>query len=144
MARLPRTRHEDQRDLGKLIGLLRLLGEHGDAIEADLQRYYQLDLCDLYRGTLSLRRIGVLVRQLPGESALVRSIYGPGYSPVDLLADLWTVTVQAHSETGSLPDDFDHPVRAKMTAEAKAEHMRSLKEKYLRRKRGRAAARNQS
>ncbi|OMC04716.1 hypothetical protein A5733_21105 [Mycobacterium sp. NS-7484] len=96
-------------------------------------------MCDFSRGALSLRRLGVLVRQLPPESALVRSIYGPGWAAVDLLADLWTVTVQANSEKGSLPDDFDHPVRARMTAEAKSERKRALKEEYLRRKRDRSA-----
>jgi hypothetical protein len=138
VGRLPRTRSEDQRVHGKLIGLFRLLAEHGDAIEADLQHHYHLDLCDLYRGKLSLRRLGVLVRRLPATSELVKSIYGPGFTTVDLLADLWAVTVKANSEKGSLPEDFDHPARARMTAQAKAEHMRALKEKYMRRKRARA------
>lgn len=98
-----------------------------------------MDLCDLYRGTLSVRKLGVLVRWLPAGSALARSIR-PGWTVEDLLADLWTLSARTRWE---LPEDFDHPVRAEITAEAKGEHKRSLKEKYLQRKR-RRATRNQS
>ena len=37
-------------------------------MEADLQRYYRLDLRDLWRGGLTLRRVGVMVAGLPPES----------------------------------------------------------------------------
>jgi hypothetical protein len=37
-------------------------------------RFYGIDLLDLYRGRLSLRRLAVLVRQLPPESATVRAL----------------------------------------------------------------------
>lgn len=50
------------------------------------------------------------------------------------MADLWAVFVRANSEKGSLPDDFDHPVRAEMTARVKAEHKRVLKDKFEQRK----------
>lgn len=56
-----------------------------------------------------------------------RPMWGP---TEDLLADMWTLTVRVNSEKGSLPDDFDHPVRAEMTARALAEHKRALKEKF--------------
>ncbi|WP_237082686.1 hypothetical protein [Mycobacteroides abscessus] len=51
-----------------------------------------------------------------------------------LLADLWVVLVRANSEKGSLPEDFDHPVRAEMTARARAEHKRALQEEFKQRK----------
>ncbi len=45
---------------------------HAAALEADLQRWYGLDLLDFYRGRLSLRRLCVLVGHLPPEAALWR------------------------------------------------------------------------
>lgn len=66
----------------------------------------------------------------------------PIWTPTDhLLADLWVVLVRANSEKGSLPDDFDHPVRAEITAKAVAEHKKALKELYLKRKADRRARR---
>lgn len=56
-------------------------------IEADLQRHYGTDLCDLWRGKVSLRRIAVLVRQLPPDSRTahnLRGVYGE--------AAQWTTT----------------------------------------------------
>lgn len=38
-------------------------------MEADLSRYHRVDFRDYYRGRLSLRRIGVLLRYLPREAA---------------------------------------------------------------------------
>lgn len=38
-------------------------------MEADLSRYHRVDFRDYYRGGLSLRRIGVLLRYLPREAA---------------------------------------------------------------------------
>lgn len=49
---------------------------HAGPVEADLQRYYGLRLADLCAGRLTWRRLGVLVRQLPLESATVRSVRG--------------------------------------------------------------------
>lgn len=91
---------------------------------------------DFYHGTLSARRLGVLIRQLPEDSRLVGALTGrPGrWSVKDLLADLWTVTVQANSEKGSLPGDFDHPVRAEMTSKVVTAHKKALKEEFERRK----------
>lgn len=45
-------------------------------MEADLLRYYQVDLLDYYRGRLSARRLRVLIRHLPREAALVRALHG--------------------------------------------------------------------
>lgn len=64
----------------------------------------------------------------------------PGWTLTDhLLADLWVVTVQGRFPKGKLPDGFDHPARAAMTAKAKAAAKAELKAKYQQRKRDRAA-----
>ena len=47
-----------------------LLDEYGDAIEADMQRVYGIDLLDVYRGSLSPRKLLVLIEHLPPGSAL--------------------------------------------------------------------------
>ena len=105
-------------------------------IEADLSRYHHLNLDDLYRGELSLSHVAALVRRLPAGSELV-SVLHDGQPPLsrieDLLCDLWVVLVQANSEKGSLPDDFDHPVRARIRAKAKAAHVKALREKFRQR-----------
>lgn len=49
---------------------------HGEAVEADLVRYYGVDLLDYYRGRLSARRLRVLLQHLPRDSALVRALHG--------------------------------------------------------------------
>jgi hypothetical protein len=50
--------------------------EHAEAIEADLLRYYRLDLHDYHRGLLSARRLRVLIEHLPRDAALVRAVHG--------------------------------------------------------------------
>lgn len=50
-----------------------LLHNKPGQLEADLQRYYQIDLRDLWRGDLTWRRICVLIRHLPAESDLGES-----------------------------------------------------------------------
>lgn len=59
-----------------MIGLHALLTEHGEAVEADLQRFYNVRLSDVFAGTLSLRRLDVLVRNMPDGSATARAIHG--------------------------------------------------------------------
>lgn len=39
-----------------------------------MQRYYGVDLCDLWRGTLSLRRVRVLLEHLPVDSPGARAL----------------------------------------------------------------------
>lgn len=41
-------------------------------MEADLQRFYGVDLADYWRGELSPRRLSVLIEQLPPTSATAR------------------------------------------------------------------------
>lgn len=45
-------------------------------MEADLQDFYGIDLAGIVDGSLSWRRLGVLVRQLPREARTVRAQYG--------------------------------------------------------------------
>jgi len=65
-----------------------LIREHGDALEADLQRHYGIDLLDVYRGRLSLRRLRVLLRGLPPDCRTLRAI-----SDVDEALDQWSLPV---------------------------------------------------
>lgn len=63
-------------------------------MEADLSRYHQIDLRDLWRGRLTLRQIAVRVRWLPADSACALTLDGPGWSTTDyLMGDMlrvWT------------------------------------------------------
>ncbi|MFI7249788.1 hypothetical protein [Micromonospora chalcea] len=62
---------------GGILSLARLIRDHADAVEADLQRYYQIDLADLWRGRLSLRRLATLLRYLPIDSATLGTYDDP-------------------------------------------------------------------
>ncbi|WP_448222460.1 hypothetical protein [Gordonia iterans] len=88
-------------------------------MEADLHRYYQRDVVDVWRGKLTFRKLGVLIRQLPPESALSRKLLG-GREPWSLtdylLSDLWAL--QAKSVSKKAPDQ--HPWRAKEDQARKA------------------------
>lgn len=53
---------------GKFLVLGWLVREHGDALEADFQRWYGIDLGDLYRGQLTPRRAAALAVNLPPGS----------------------------------------------------------------------------
>jgi hypothetical protein len=70
-----------------MIRLQAALHEHGEAIEADFQRYYGVALADVFVGRLSWRRLKVLLRQLPVESATARAQVGPmaEWSPTEYL-----------------------------------------------------------
>lgn len=57
------------------------------------------------------------------------------WSPTEhLLADLWALLVRANSDPKKTPDDLDHPVRAAMTAKARAASKEQLKTRFLARK----------
>lgn len=51
-----------------------------------------------------------------------------------LLADLWTLLVKANSDQKHIPDNFDHPIRAAMTAKNVAASKRKLKDVFLRKR----------
>jgi hypothetical protein len=72
-------------------GLLRLLREHADAVEADLSRFHQIDYRDRWRfdehgRRLTLRMIAVRVRHLPADSATAMALGGSGWTVGDFLA----------------------------------------------------------
>ncbi|MFV0318328.1 MAG: hypothetical protein ACK5O2_15380, partial [Microthrixaceae bacterium] len=52
-----------------MISLLRVLRDQRDAAEADLQRYYGIDLTAAWR-SMSVRRLHVLIHHLPSEAAV--------------------------------------------------------------------------
>jgi hypothetical protein len=45
-------------------------------VEADLLRYYGVDMLDYHRSRLSTRRLRVLIQHLPRDAALVRALRG--------------------------------------------------------------------
>lgn len=56
-----------------------MIREYPDELEADLLEFFGVDLLDLWRGRLSLRRIGVLIKSLmakPGRSTLLQALDG--------------------------------------------------------------------
>ncbi|MCP3800318.1 hypothetical protein NLX83_13725 [Allokutzneria sp. A3M-2-11 16] len=65
---------------GKPLTVARLLAREdtASALEADFLRWFGVDLLDLYRGRLSLRRVCLLVQHLPIEAAVWRTEDAPG------------------------------------------------------------------
>jgi hypothetical protein len=96
------------------------LSEHHSAIEADLAHYYGADLLDLYRGTLSVRKLFALVSGLPQGSALHRALRGDAAdwdtndyllaAVVDYLAVANWLFIQANSKKGT-KNPFPEPVK---------------------------------
>jgi len=76
--------------LGALLGVVELLNEQFDTIEADFQRFYGLDLGEACWGDnhVGVRRLMALIRGLPPESTLSR-----------VTGDWWT---EGHELTASL------------------------------------------
>jgi hypothetical protein len=107
---------------GKLVWLARTLGEHFSAVESDLQRHYGVDLLDLYRGKLSIRKLLSLLSGLPRGSALHIATEGESATwgtndylmanAVDHLAAANWLFVQANSKKGAKnprPDPVQRP-----------------------------------
>lgn len=59
-----------------IFGLLRLLEEHGEAIEFDIPRYWPGRTLGDLPHALSWRELRTFVRHLPRESAYARSMHG--------------------------------------------------------------------
>ena len=82
----------------KLITLSGMLLQHSEAIEADLARFYPRDADQLsrwYDGRMSLRRLWVLVSQLPQESATTIEIMGEERSTWTTMVELTAQIVDA-------------------------------------------------
>jgi hypothetical protein len=58
--------------------------EYPDEVEADLHRYYGVDLVDVWKPAAGLtwRKVGVLIRHLPPESALMTAVREDNPTPV--------------------------------------------------------------
>lgn len=89
-----------------------LLREHGEEIEADLLRVYGVDLLDLYRGTLTPRRLLVLIRGLPPGSALGRAMGGDVALSDEVTAirmAAWQICCYIASAVGAKQSDLPKP-----------------------------------
>ncbi|WP_017590912.1 hypothetical protein [Nocardiopsis ganjiahuensis] len=93
-------------------------------MEADLARYYRIELADLWRGLLTLRRLAVLLRHLPSESATATALGGDGWTLAHyLMADI------VHATTGQ-PHPADPRVRrAEEEKKARLEQARERAER---------------
>lgn len=78
-------------------------------MEADLQRFYQLDLLDHYRGRISLRKLLVLLKHLPPEAHIRRLPGSDGWNVEDvpyLLADVFAaLTGETHPQHPAVKAD---------------------------------------
>ncbi len=96
-------------------------------MEADLQRYYSVDLLDLWRfdadgrRLLSTRKIGVLILYLPADSACACVAGGSGWLLSDyLLSDIYGATVGEPHPARPKATEVDDPIReAKVRAARK-------------------------
>lgn len=83
---------------GGIAGLVDLIEQHGEAIDADLRHYYPgTTLGDLFTGRLTFRQLAALIRNLPGDGTAVwrshRRAIKDGAEPVKVVeppADYWT------------------------------------------------------
>ncbi|WAB10127.1 hypothetical protein SEA_GRAVAILLIA_17 [Mycobacterium phage Gravaillia] len=73
---------------GAVPTLLRLLDNHGDDLEADLRRFYGVDMRGLFTGDLTLRQLWMFVRRIPGDSALLTARNGgrPPWTRAEIIA----------------------------------------------------------
>lgn len=100
-------------------------------MEADLQRFYGIPLADVYTGRLSLRRLSVLVAQLPHDSASVRlaADLAPGWdTKAFLLADIFmAVTGKPHPSRPNPKKTGDKSRAARLRRALEAQRKRAAK-----------------
>jgi len=102
------------------MALAAIVREDDGSLESDLLRYWGVDLLDLWRGGLTVRRLSKLVATLPADSATSRrhSNTENGWDiHAFLLADLF------HAFTGN-----EHPARPQPDAHAKSSRYAGLRE----------------
>lgn len=121
-----------------MFALWYMLIEHGTKLEADFQRFYHLDLADLYRGTLGARKAAVLAAYLPPEAAVMRAEGGNGSLTVvehQLRGVLHVLEMQMYQNAGGKGKKPQEPKtpqthlerrRAEQRLQAKAERSRRL------------------
>lgn len=111
-----------------MIGLLYLLRHHPDAVEADLQiRCNGIDYRDRWRfdadgnRKLTIRRIGVLLRNLPPDSATHIALGGSGWTLDNyLVASLWTAITGAPHPALPKVEKVEDPIRLKRIEQSRA------------------------
>ena len=112
---------------------------HADAIEADFQRFYGLDLwSDHSAGRLTLRRIAALVAHLPSDAATWVDVHGQhaAWSVTDdLLAAVLTALQGANWQRsggkGQRPTPVTRP-RSALSDRKRLDRLRSLRERIER------------
>lgn len=74
---------------GGILGLYRLLEEHGEALEFDIPRFWPgRRLSDLDTGDMTWSELRTFVRQVPHDSAYGREVLGVEKATFDQHADL--------------------------------------------------------
>ncbi|AQW55298.1 hypothetical protein ACIQPP_05615 [Streptomyces violaceusniger] len=98
--------------------MLDVLGDHPEAVEADLIRYYGGDpLAAYWRGRITLRKLRVLVENLPPDSATVRAANGHHWSHLhyaaadtrDLVELLLVAFINANRDPKKSPIPWPEP-----------------------------------
>jgi hypothetical protein len=103
--------------------LLWLLENHGEALEADLRRFYQVRLVDMYRGEISPREVSVYATNLPRASAVGVRLGGAAAITGEVEASWLLENVMmriAHSQAGGkgkVPEMRDYPLGVAEQAE---------------------------
>jgi hypothetical protein len=92
-----------------------LLTRFPDRVEADLQEYYRIDLVDLYRGALTVRKAAVLVLNLPRGSRTWEAVGGAGAISAEVDAAwliehaLYTIAHAQNGGKGKKPEHRAYP-----------------------------------
>lgn len=96
------------------------MDEHAEALEADLLHHYGVDLLDWHRGRLSSRRLAVLIRHLPRDSATLDGLHGEAAqwsvtdyllaSVVDQLAEANWMFATVNRDEDAEPLEYPKPV----------------------------------
>jgi hypothetical protein len=111
-----------------------LLAEHHEAIEYDLL-IRGIDLLDLYRGTLSIRRLGMLIDRLLADttSELAREITPSlrRYTPENVTAEVWDLLAFVHLKNAPT---YPRPGEAEKKAEFERQRHAALEAQLARRK----------
>lgn len=105
--------------------------DHFEALEADFQRYYQIDLANALYGPqpLGARRFVALIKWLPPEAAIWRATSTTWTTDnelaaltIEMLDSLRRLYIQAHSKKGGTPPkpiEIPRPWKRKEKAPAK-------------------------
>lgn len=99
---------------GGILGLCRLLDEHGEALEFDIPRFWpgrRLD--DLDTGDMTWCELRTFVRRVPHDSAYGREVLGVEKATFDqqagLLMQIANILIAANSENEPRESDLLHP-----------------------------------